>query len=239
MKKQLLNLKTLFTSVLLLTSAAPGQAAIIDYGSYFSDTNSGLDWLDVTASVNRSYNDVFSQLSPGGEFAGWRYASHDEFNNLLTSWTGIPANAIGRTVTTGTIPSVDGLVMLFGSTLDSRWISTYGQTWDSQRGFAEGEGIDFTLGILSASITDPVNQRSVGSIWDNENNGTAIDFFNAAHRQVFTNATHNDIGSFLVRTNVYADNTPPGSATNVDEPGIFVLLALGLTSIIAVRRSKA
>lgn len=238
MKKPLHNLKSLITSFILLASASSSQSAIIDYGNYFSDTSSGLDWLDVTASVNRSYNDVFSQLAPGGDFAGWRYASSKEFNTLLSSWTGIAASDTGRTLTTGTTPSVDGLVMLFGSTLDSRWISSFGQTWDSQRGFAEGEGIDFTLGILSEPVTNAANQRSVGSIWDNERFGTTIDFYNANHRQVFTDEMHADIGSFLVRTNSYANNPPDGPVTNVDEPGAFILLAFGLTGIIAVRRQK-
>lgn len=236
MKKQRHKLKTLISSIILLASATSGQGAIIDHGAYFSDTRSGLDWLDVTASVNRSYNDVFGQLSPGGEFAGWRYATITEFNNLLVSWTGIPANAINRTITTGTTPSVDGLVILFGSTLDARWTSIFGQTWDRWQGVAEGEGFDFTLGILSDPLSKFADQQTVGSIWDNDFSG--IDFYNANHRQVFNNAIHGDIGSFLVRTSTNMDNSQTGNTTKVDEPGILALLALGLGGIMAVRRTQ-
>ena len=231
MKKSFPPLKSLISTCLLSLATACSQAAIIDHGSYFSDTDSGLDWLDVTASVNRSFNDVFSQLGSGGDFAGWRFASSNEFNTLLSNWTGIPPNSIGRTITTGTTPSVDGLVTLLGSTLDSRWISTFGQTWDSAQGFAEGEGIDFTLGILADLPNNNAAQRQVAAIWDNENNGTALDFYNASHRQVFTDSINSDIGSFLVRPNSFASNNPPDSPTSVDEPGTLLLLALGLLGI--------
>jgi hypothetical protein len=238
MKKLLKPLKNIFATGVFAFTAATAQAAIIDYGTYFSDTRSGLDWLDVTSSVNRSYNDIFSQLAPGGEFQGWRFATSTEFNSLLSDWTGMTPNAVGRTVTTGTIPSVDGLVMLFGSTLDSRWISTFGETWDSQRGFAEGEGIDFTLGILADSLNNTSNQRSVGSLWDNETNGAPIDFFHAHHRQVFLDETNNDIGAFLVRSIPNNGDNSSGPVTHVNEPASLILLLLGLSGIIAVRTRK-
>lgn len=233
------SLKSLISTCILSFVTASSQAAIIDFGSYFSDTDSGLDWLDVTASVNRSYNDVFNNLSAGGDYDGWRYASSTEFNALLSGWTGISPNPINRTITTGTTPSVDGLVILFGSTLDSRWITSFGQTWDSAQGFAEGEGIDFTLGILSDPVINNAGQRQVASIWDNENNGAPLDAYNANHRQVFTNSTHNDIGSFLVRSNSSASNNPPGSSTSVNEPSTLLLLALGLLGIGMSRNMRS
>jgi hypothetical protein len=34
------------------------------------DTDSGLEWLDLTATNHRSYSDISSQLGIGGEFEG-------------------------------------------------------------------------------------------------------------------------------------------------------------------------
>lgn len=53
---------------LLPQSAA---AVLIDNGNYFTDTNTGLDWLNLTETVSRSYNDVYSNLGSGGDFQGW------------------------------------------------------------------------------------------------------------------------------------------------------------------------
>lgn len=73
----------------LVTAAVPftgARAAIIDNSSYLTDTATGLDWLDVTTSVNLSYNYVSSQFGAGQQFDGWRYATRTEFNAFLTNY---------------------------------------------------------------------------------------------------------------------------------------------------------
>lgn len=223
--------KIILSSVLSIP-ALSAHSAIIDYNTYFTDTETGLNWLDVTATVNRSYNDISGQFVAGGEFYGWRYATSNEFNSLLSSYTGIVAVGNARTITTGTTPSVDGVVELFGSTLDSSWTARFGETWDSYNGYAEGSGIDFTLGILSESDNPVANQRQVAAIWDNENNGQALDFFNAEHRQVFIGDAKTDIGSYLVQ-----GKTSSGPAA-VTEPQTIVLFGLGLLGLSMTRKRK-
>jgi uncharacterized repeat protein (TIGR01451 family) len=53
------------------------------------DATSGLDWLDLTQTANRSYNDVSSQLGAGGQFAGFRYATQAEVTALFSQF-GLP-----------------------------------------------------------------------------------------------------------------------------------------------------
>jgi hypothetical protein len=36
------------------------------------DTDTKLEWLDVTQTLNLSFNDVQSELGVGGQFDGWR-----------------------------------------------------------------------------------------------------------------------------------------------------------------------
>ena len=67
-------------SMFLFSSTS--NAAIIDNNTFTTDTESGLDWLDVTFTVDRSYNDVSSQVGGSGDFEGWRYASRQEFDTL-------------------------------------------------------------------------------------------------------------------------------------------------------------
>ena len=72
----------LVTSLALL-GAIPSQANVIDLGNNTYDPNTGLYWLDVNLSANRSYNDVSLQFGVGGNFPGYRYASGSEVNTLL------------------------------------------------------------------------------------------------------------------------------------------------------------
>lgn len=231
-------IKKIILTTLVSIPTYSAQAAIIDYNTYFTDTDTGLNWLDVTATVNRSFNDISSQLSVGGEFAGWRYATKNEFNSLLTNWTGIAALDNSRTVTTGTTPSVDGLVELFGSTLDTAWNARFGQTWDSYNGYEEGMGIDFTLGILSETNNPIQGQRQVAAIWDNENNGQSSDFFNSSHRQVFLDDARIDIGSYLVQGQSSSNAGSGSDATAVAEPKTVLLFGLGLLGLYMTRSRK-
>ena len=64
------------------------HAAIVDNGNYTTVTATGLDWLDLTETSNRSYIDISSQLGPGGDFSGWRYASLVEMNSLFDAFGG-------------------------------------------------------------------------------------------------------------------------------------------------------
>jgi hypothetical protein len=232
------QIKKILTTTVLSLSALNAQAALIDFDTYFTDSESGLSWLDVTATVNRSFNDISNQLLAGGEFEGWRYATGSEFNSLLSNWTGIAPVLAGRTVTTGTIPSVDGLVTMLGSSLDSRWVASFGQTWDSQNGYSEGDGIDFTLGILADIFNTNSSQRKVAAIWDNERNGSALDFYNTEHRQLAITDAGSDIGSFLVRS-FTSNNSGNGPATSVSEPNTIMLFSLGLVGIFLSRRKKS
>jgi hypothetical protein len=50
------------------------------------DTATGLEWLDITETTERSFTDVKSQFSVGGEFSGFRYASDTEVIQLLRNF---------------------------------------------------------------------------------------------------------------------------------------------------------
>jgi hypothetical protein len=77
-------------SVTLAFSSAAFAAStdFIDNNTFTTDTISGLDWRDVTASLNRSYNDVSGQFGVGGDFEGYRYATGTEFNQVINNFSG-------------------------------------------------------------------------------------------------------------------------------------------------------
>jgi hypothetical protein len=50
------------------------------------DTSTGLEWLNLRFSTDLSPAEVLAELQPGGEFAGFRYATQDEFTSLTTDF---------------------------------------------------------------------------------------------------------------------------------------------------------
>jgi hypothetical protein len=74
-----------FAATIFLGSLAGAQANIIDHGAYLSDTGTGLDWLDLTATQGQSYNTVLGSMP-----AGWHYASLADVATLFTDAGGTP-----------------------------------------------------------------------------------------------------------------------------------------------------
>ena len=68
-----------------------GNDAVFGNDSITIDPTSGLDWLDLTFSIGRSYADVGTQFGVGGEFEGWRYATQADLTVLFLSSAGITA----------------------------------------------------------------------------------------------------------------------------------------------------
>ena len=99
---KILKLLTATTALVLSTSV---NAAIISADWQTAgdnlithDTESGLNWLDLTETNTLTYNYVNGQLGTGGQFAGYRYATSDEVVQLWTNFgvdltSGAPYNS--------------------------------------------------------------------------------------------------------------------------------------------------
>jgi hypothetical protein len=77
---------------LLLIASTSANAVIIDNGSY--TTVDGVDWLDMSFTDGKSYNDVLSLISIGQALEGWSVAAFDSVAGLH--------NSFGYTVTPST-----------------------------------------------------------------------------------------------------------------------------------------
>lgn len=82
-----LTIGLLITSV-VFNSPVMG-ATFIDNDIYTTDTEGGLDWLDITSTVGRNYDEISSLMGYGEEFYGWRYAYGTEFQTMVNNFTGI------------------------------------------------------------------------------------------------------------------------------------------------------
>lgn len=78
-----------------LTLCLFANAAIVSLDSGFGagtitrDTNTGLEWLDLTVTTDQSYNDVVARIN-GGDLQGWAYATGTQFDALIGSFGGQP-----------------------------------------------------------------------------------------------------------------------------------------------------
>lgn len=68
--------------IILTVTSFNLNAALIDNGTYVSDTESGLDWLDWEMTANMTFDFVQSELGTGGLFDGWQVASSDDINSV-------------------------------------------------------------------------------------------------------------------------------------------------------------
>ncbi len=64
--------------------------SVFGTGAITLDTDSGLEWLDVTFSTSRTRNYINGQFDSGGEFEGFRYATTEE---ALALWATVSLNS--------------------------------------------------------------------------------------------------------------------------------------------------
>jgi len=217
----------LLSQLFLLNKAHALALDFIDNGEYTTDTLSGLDWLDVTASVNQSYSYVNSQLGTGGAYGGWRYATGDEFNQMITNYTGIDIASGVYGVFSIPEGKIDNLHFLLGSTLDASHLVEYGQTYDQYHGYEEGGYHDYTYGIIS-----DLNGVKVWSalIYDYDVllpdiEGDRTETHLASHDIDYIST---DLGSYLVRDTI----------TAVPIPTSILLMGTAIFSLIGFSRNR-
>ncbi len=113
------RLFTLLAVAVLMLPILPLSAhagAITDNGWYTTDGDTGLDWLDLTLTLGKSYNDVLGNTATDGTYApsgwyaaGWQVASRAQ---VLQFWT----NVTGFTVwDNGFNPAINNATTMIGS----------------------------------------------------------------------------------------------------------------------------
>ncbi|MEM8945294.1 MAG: hypothetical protein AAGD11_08935 [Planctomycetota bacterium] len=179
-------LRSLACLTLLISSISPASAILVSQDdpthgpdSITRDTDTGLDWLDLTLTTDRSYNDVMSNFTIGGDFAGFRFATGPELSTLFYTSAGITPG-----FQTPREPAAENLQDLIGITI-------------AQFGRERTIGFFDTTGLVRADLNWSEIHVSIGS---GSNSWSRADVGNAAEPNL--NSASPNIGSYLVRAAV-------------------------------------
>jgi hypothetical protein len=206
--------------------ASSVQATIIDNGLTTIDSTQHLEWLDLTETVGRSYNDVAGQFEAGGDYEGWRYAVASELASLFAE-AGLPTPVtdINGSTAHGANPQLKAFIELIGPTF-------------YQAGQVSGGIYRFSGRFNDLDLSNPTSGTAGGS-FDN---------------RLFTDGTLSDTGTTYITTNAFRasptrtdvcgpSSGPCGSflvrSTAVPEPGVLTILGLGFAGLAYARRTRA
>ncbi|MCP4284786.1 MAG: PEP-CTERM sorting domain-containing protein [Gammaproteobacteria bacterium] len=142
MKKTILLLVTFCLSLSAQASLISNNDAGFGANSITTDTDSSLDWLDLTFSKGFSYNQLVTETSAGGIFDGFRLAMMGEVQSLFG------AASLPTTTTDITdLATVNVLIDLIGATRSQGSnLETLGVTGTAGGvGSHLGAGLDFFL----------------------------------------------------------------------------------------------
>ncbi|WP_145999096.1 PEP-CTERM sorting domain-containing protein [Oceanicoccus sp. KOV_DT_Chl] len=226
-------------TISILTFSLSSHSAIVNLGGTTFDTATGLEWLDVTATIGLSYNQVSAQLGAGGTWQGWRYATYSELDQLIAGFGYSPVItpcSLGQVYCDNSLPGdnnlIETMIQTLGDTyyqylVDENLLGYY----DLQAG-----GAGYTYGILgsTAGSAGYPGYRDIGMILDQQdyyvpsgNPGDRPDIVASIWTAQQETASDPFIGSYLVRTSA------------IPVPAAIWLFGSGLVALGWVRRKQA
>ena len=205
----------LATAGLMFTLCNTSHAALIDYGAFTTDSNTGLDWLDLTATSGKSYDDVESQMNSGLLYEGWRHANRAEVRDF---WFDAGGLAPFTGIALGDINWVGRLQILWGKTYPFTY-TVNGNTVQGTIAMTNDVSLACATCNLTVYLLDniDISDSSLGDFAEAQQLNEAYRWQGQA-----------PIGHALVRNSVVA----------VPEPTTIALFGLGIAGIAILRRKQ-
>lgn len=209
----------------LIALPAIANADLVDRGLQTYDTQSGLEWLDLSQTRGLSFTEVSAQFGAGGLYDGYRYASSIEAQTLLGQF-GLPVVSYTQYASNTWAPNLASFDALLGLNVGGLG-PAYGfqvETGDALDGGYHPLFYGTGSVMLTAMNPDPHDAISAGERLVSQHAEVTVGY---AASYAERNLSH-----FLVR-----DGAPIVSA--VPEPETWALMLVGLTAVgIASRRRK-
>jgi hypothetical protein len=183
-----------------------------DGNSITTDANSGLDWLDPSATIGKSFNDVSSLLANDPSYAGFRYATRIEIAQFFAD---LPVPLL-------TSPTFADVINYDGGASYLSGASFFGVTSDTPNAV---QTLGFTADVYAGSSS------SAHYLFDAQRNTGSVIF--SATSQAASDDTHGDLslGSWLVRDSLQSA---------VPEPSTWAMMIVGFCGLgwLAYRRKN-
>lgn len=207
MKNNFVKFIAIFLLSFQLLSHQSANAAIVNNDSYTTDTASGLDWLDLTATLGKTYFQVDALLGVGKTYEGWSFATQGQLDTLAFNYTSLGSESA---INNSTNPNLfDGLIAMLGQTFTGNTSTIYG-----------------SMGLLSDIAF--TSTRVVGS-FERYNANPVYGAYTQA-----SSTGKSTVGSFLVRATTYSP-TVVSSVPEPQTYGMF-LIGIALLGFAAKRR---
>lgn len=113
--------------LVILSYSSNAHATLVDNGITTVDTDTGLEWLDLTETYDMTVAQVIPELAPAGLFAGYRLAVIAEVHELMTN-AGLPVSTIINGIVSTDIQDIieaNALTALLGNTITPQYGSRY------------------------------------------------------------------------------------------------------------------
>lgn len=201
------------------------NAAIVDGGSFIQDTKTQLDWLKMSFTKGKSYDDILSLINSDISLVGYEFATRVQVKELLNNHYGDNTIGPGPVHDDLNFTQTYNIIQLFGLTREIQDSRTGGPSFSVDQYITIGYVAD-TFGSRNTHYATEIHARDYlnefSYIWDKgfiQFNGNTFGRNNIADEY---------IGGFLVRSSISA----------VPEPSTYIMMMLGLLCLLVHLRNK-
>lgn len=198
------------------------NAAVFDGGNFVQDTNTQLDWLKVSFTQGKSFDEVSSLIANDSFYSGYQLAGREQVKTLFNNYYGEVAIGSGSSIDSLNYNKTFGFVNLLGLTREIQDSNIIGLPVSVDRYFTTGYVAEPYVNNKHR-IVEFVARDYFVSVGATQDSGK----FSYKASPYDDDEANELISSFLVRSSV---------VSLVPEPSTYAMMVLGLFGIAGMNR---